>query len=279
MAWGKVTIYPVGNKTGKGTILARYKKSMIPFEPVLSGVNINMHLILEYLAFFIAFRYYLYLRKNGLDAISTNNRLSILIGAVFGALFLSRLMAFLENPILHLEQDWLSNLNNKTIMGGLFGGLLGVEIAKKIIAEKQSSGDLFTLPLILGISIGRIGCLLSGIKEFTYGKVTSSFLGMNLGDGQPRHAIALYEIGFLVLLFFIIKNLQHKKYGFKSGTYFKIFMVSYFGFRFLIEFIKPNTFYLFGLSSIQLLCIICLIYYYKFFLQGLSYAREKLYLL
>ena len=55
-------------------------------------------------------------------------------------------------------------------MGGLFGGLLGVELAKKIIGEKQSSGDLFVFPIILGIFIGRIGCFLSGINEFTYGK-------------------------------------------------------------------------------------------------------------
>ena len=58
-------------------------------------------------------------------------------------------------------------------MGGLFGGLLGVELVKKMIGEKQSSGDLFTLPIILGIIIGRLGCFLTGIKEFTFGKETS----------------------------------------------------------------------------------------------------------
>ena len=47
------------------------------------------------------------------------------------------------------------------------------------IGEKNSSGDLFTLPIILGIFIGRIGCFLTGINEFTYGKETNSFLGMN----------------------------------------------------------------------------------------------------
>lgn len=251
----------------------------MPYEPILFGVKVNMHLVLEYLAFFIAFRYYVILRKKSNDSISSNNRLSIIIGAIFGALLFSRLVAFFENPTLHQEQGWLAMVNNKTIIGGLFGGLLGVEMAKKIIGERQSSGDLFTLPIILGIIVGRIGCFLAGVKEFTYGKETTSILGMDVGDGIPRHPIALYEIVFLSCLFILIKRLQKRSYAFESGTYFKIFMVCYFSFRFFIEFIKPNTFFILGLSSIQILCLICFIYYYKFILQGFFHARKKLHLL
>ncbi|MFS4492684.1 prolipoprotein diacylglyceryl transferase family protein [Maribacter sp. 2308TA10-17] len=253
--------------------------SFLPYEPIVFGVKVNMHLVLEYLAFFVAFRYYLLLRKKSSDSISSNNRLSIIIGAIFGALFLSRLIAFFENPVLHYEQGWLSILNNKTIMGGLFGGLLGVELAKKIIGEKQSSGDLFTLPIIFGIIIGRIGCFLAGIKEFTYGVETNSFLGMDLGDGLQRHPIALYEIVFLIFLFFLVKRLQKNPNRFENGMIFKIFMISYFGFRFLIEFMKPNTFFIVGLSSIQLLCLICWLYYYKTLRKGILYAGNKLHLL
>ncbi|SIQ02795.1 prolipoprotein diacylglyceryl transferase family protein [Maribacter ulvicola] len=251
----------------------------IPFEPIVFGVKLNMHLILEYLAFFIGFRYYVFLRKRSTDAISSNNRLSILIGAVFGALFLSRLVAFFENPVTHIQEDWLYNLNNKTIMGGLFGGLLGVEFAKKIIGEKQSSGDLFTLPIILGIIIGRVGCFLAGIKEFTFGKETTFFTGIDLGDGLLRHPIALYEVVFLIFLFIIIQRLQKSKIKHRNGDLFKLFMVVYFTLRFCIEFIKPNPFYFLGLSSIQILCLICLVYYHKFILRGISYVRKKLYIL
>lgn len=251
----------------------------IPFEPVVFGIKLNIHLILEYLAFFVGFRYYVFLRKRSTDVISTNNRLSIIIGAVFGALFLSKVVAFLENPILHFDQNLLYNLNNKTIMGGLFGGLLGVELAKKIIGEKHSSGDLFTLPIILGIIIGRIGCFLSGTKEFTYGTETTFFTGMNLGDGVLRHPIALYEVVFLIILFIIIRRLQKLNRAFKNGNLFKLFMVAYFTLRFCIEFLKPNSFYFLGLSSIQILCLICLVYYYKFILEGITYVRKKLYLL
>ena len=188
-------------------------------------------------------------------------------------------MAFLENPPLHYSQGIISVLNNKTIMGGLFGGLLGVELVKKMIGEKQSSGDLFTLPIILGIAIGRLGCFLTGTREFTFGKETTFYFGMDLGDGLSRHPIALYEIIFLIGLFFVLKQLQKSTFYLKDGSYFKIFMISYFMFRFIIEFLKPNTYILLGLSSIQYLCLLCLLYYYKSIGKALNYARKKLYLL
>ncbi|PKV52490.1 prolipoprotein diacylglyceryltransferase [Aquimarina sp. MAR_2010_214] len=235
----------------------------IPFEPIVFGYKVNIHLILEYAAFFIGFRYYIYLKKRSQDSISSSNRLSIIIGAVFGAFLGSRFFGFLENPIFSFSPEYVVQLlSAKTIMGGLFGGLLGVELAKKIIREKHSSGDLFTFPIILGIIIGRTGCFLAGVKEFTYGKQTTSFLGMDLGDGLYRYPIALFEVVFLLVLWGVLRYFQTeiKK---ESGLLFKYFMISYFLFRFCIEFLKPNTFFVLGLSSIQYLCILCMIYYQK----------------
>ncbi|MDH7913787.1 prolipoprotein diacylglyceryl transferase family protein [Winogradskyella sp. SYSU M77433] len=245
----------------------------IPFQPEVFGITINVHLLLEYLAFFIAFRYYVILRKNSKDIISSNNRLSIILGAALGALIGSRIVGFFENPLIEFtKENLIQLLNTKTIMGGLFGGLLGVELAKNIIGEKQSSGDLFVFPIILGIFIGRIGCFLSGVNEFTYGKETTSIFGMDLGDGLMRHPTSLYELIFLIILFFVLKKIQ-KKVLLKNGDLFKIFMLSYFGFRFFIEFIKPNVFYVFGLSSIQILCVICWLFYSKFIIQKLKNAH------
>jgi phosphatidylglycerol:prolipoprotein diacylglycerol transferase len=250
----------------------------IPFELRLFEVPVNLHLILEYVAFFSAYRYYLHLRNRQVDAITTSNRLSIILGAAIGAFIGSRLIGFLENPIINLSTVSLLQLYNlKTITGGLFGGLVGVEFAKRIIRESNSSGDLFTLPIILGIFIGRIGCLFSGIKEFTYGNETTFFTGMNLGDGMQRHPIALYEMIFLAALFIVLKR-RFDKNDYSPGLLFQYFMLSYFTFRFFIEFIKPNTFFILRLSSIQWLCIICFGYYRKT-LTNLPRAYQKIYLL
>lgn len=251
----------------------------IPFEPIVLGRTLNIHLIFEYLAFFVAFRYYQFLKKSRIDTIGELNRLSIIIGAVFGAFIGSRLVGVLENPVFKYEgvSTIIQLFNVKTIMGGLFGGLLGVEISKKIIGEQESSGDLFTYPIILGIIIGRIGCFLYGINEFTYGIETNFFTGVDLGDGILRHPIALYEIVFLMLLAFFLKRVD--KRTLPNGFVFKLFMISYFGFRFFIEFLKPNVFYTLGLSSIQILCILCWFYYIKTIKKIAKYACKRLYLL
>ena len=245
---------------------------MVPDSPI------NLHLILEYLAFFTAYRYYVYLRKRSADPISSSNRLSIILGAAIGAFLGSRIMGFLENPAANINSlTFAQAYNLKTIMGGLFGGLLGVELSKRIIGEKNSSGDLFTLPIIAGIFIGRIGCFLSGTNEFTYGVTTSFFLGMDLGDGLQRHPLALYELVFLALLFVVLKKID-ERHNLENGALFQFFMLSYFGFRFFLEFLKPNAFFVLGLSSIQWLCILCFVYYRKT-LINLSRAYAKVYLL
>lgn len=245
----------------------------IPFEPIVYGFRINIHLILEYLAFFIAFRYYLELRKAAPDLISNRNRLSIILGAIIGALIGSRLIGFLEHPMITLNSgDLIYLLNTKSIMGGLFGGMIGVEVAKKIINEKHSSGDLFTYPIIIGIIIGRVGCFLSGVNEFTYGMETNAFTGMDLGDGKLRHPTSLYEIIFLIILFLLLKKI-HSFTQRENGLLFKIFMITYFGFRFFIEFLKPNVFFVLGLSSIQWLCVICWFYYFPTFKRRLTHAH------
>ena len=250
----------------------------LPLIPRLFGVPINVHLILEYVAFFVAYQYYRFLRSKITDPISSSNRSSIILGAALGALVGSRVVAFFENPFWDLSCISLLYLYNlKTIMGGLFGGLIGVELAKNFIGETNSSGDLFTLPIIAGILIGRVGCFLAGTNEFTYGNPTSFITGMDLGDGLQRHPLALYEIVFLIILFSIFQGL-YNRYKFVNGFLFKLFMLSYFGFRFLLEFFKPNMFFILGLSSIQWLCIICFVYYRKTLLV-LVRANQKLHLL
>jgi len=233
-----------------------------PIDITLGPLRISSHLVFELLAYVLGFRYYLLLRVKSEDPISEDNRLWILIGGAFGALIFSRLIGSLENPSEWAQAKYplLYMYQSKTIMGGLAGGLLGVEIAKLILGEKNSSGDLFTLPLIVAIMIGRIGCFLSGVSEPTYGISTSLPWGMNLGDGVLRHPTSLYEILFLCTLWALFYYFD-SRISFEMGIKFKLFMVSYFSFRFLIELIKPVPEIFMGLSTIQLLCIAILLYY------------------
>lgn len=233
-----------------------------PVELHCGSVHLSLHFVFELLAFGLGYRYYRHLRGTGTDPISSGNRLWILIGASAGAFLFSRLLGGLEDPVLFFSGTLTpaDYYGNRTIVGGLLGGLIGVELTKKLIGEKESSGDLFTYPLILAIMVGRVGCFLSGVAEPTYGVPSALPWAMNLGDGIPRHPVALYEILFLALLWIGLYALE-KRYDLRSGLRFVLFMMAYLLFRFGIDFIKPGFRFSFGLTSIQIACLSGLFYY------------------
>ena len=216
----------------------------------------------EFAAMFIGFRYFLFLRKKQGDNLESQNRLIVLVGAIFGSLIGSRVVGGLENieQLRTTDNLLLYFFSNKSIAGGLVGGLFGVECIKLLIREKKKSGDLFVFPLILALLIGRIGCFSMGIHEQTYGVVTHCMTGMNLGDGLRRHPVMLYEIAFLSVLWIILYRI-HQTIKLKSGTLFQYFMISYLVFRFFIEMLKPTVPYFLQLGTIQIACCIGLLYY------------------
>ena len=233
-----------------------------PFQFEIFEKTFYWHFIFETLAFFVGIKVYYFLKKRTADPISDINRLIIMIGAMIGALIGSRVIALLENPSQITDQTFLTIYQNKTVAGGFLGGLFGVEIIKKIIGVKIASGDLYVIPIIAALFIGRIGCFSMGIAEPTYGNETTFFTGMDLGDGLLRHPIALYEMLFMILLFIFFQKIKNKTLI--NGDRFKLFMVLYFLFRFLVEFLKPYEPLFLNLSSIQWSAIFIFGYYWKF---------------
>lgn len=236
------------------------------------GKTILAHPLFEALGMFIGMRYYFYLKRKSVEKLSFNTSAAVLIGATAGALIGSKLIGNLENPHKLFENFDLKTIwSNNTIVGGLAFGLIGVELAKKIVSHKESTGDLIVFPLMLAIIIGRIGCFLTGIYEETYGLPTHSVFGMHLGDEYLRHPVALYEIVFLTMLWIGLKQIQKKNYP--SGFVFQLFMLSYFTFRFFLDFIKPRVEIIGNLGTIQMVCICVIIYYIYTIKNTLSYHK------
>ncbi|HEX8357431.1 MAG TPA: prolipoprotein diacylglyceryl transferase family protein [Segetibacter sp.] len=233
-----------------------------PFALQLGSYEILLHTIFESAGYFIGFRYFLYLRKKQGDTIPVHNRIWIFIASIFGAIAGSRLVGGLEDieGLQSARSKLLYFYQNKTVLGGLLGGLVVVELVKKILKEKHSSGDLITYPFIVALIIGRIGCFSMGVYENTYGTVTSLVTGMDLGDGLARHPVCLYEIGFLLLLLIMLALLE-KRYVLSDGARFKLFMITYLCFRFLLDFIKPHYTFTIRLSTIQIAALLGLLYY------------------
>jgi len=225
------------------------------------GKTVLAHPLFEAIGMFIGMRYYFYLKRKSKEKVSFNTSAAVLIGATAGALLGSKLIGNLENPFTLFESFDLKKIwTNNTIVGGLAFGLIGVELAKRIVNHKESTGDLIVFPLMLAMIIGRIGCFFTGIHEETYGLPTKSIFGMHLGDQYLRHPVSLYEIAFLVVLWIYLKQIRNKK-KYSSGFVFQIFMLSYFTFRFFLDFIKPRVELIGNLGTIQLVCICVIIYY------------------
>lgn len=237
------------------------------------GTNFYLHNVLEFLAFFVGMRIYYYQKRKITDQISNQHRLWILIGAMIGALIGSRVVALLENPSTIGQQTWLTFYQNKTVAGGFLGGIFGVELVKKIINEKQNSGDLYVIPMIVALIIGRIGCFSMGVAEPTFGNKTTFFMGLNLGDGILRHPTSLYEIIYLLLLLLFFSTYRFNQWP--HGNVFKLWMSLYFLYRFVIEYLKPHEVLGFGFSSIQWCSIIIFTHYTIYYLLYF-YKNKKL---
>ncbi|MEO7445710.1 MAG: prolipoprotein diacylglyceryl transferase family protein [Ferruginibacter sp.] len=227
--------------------------------------KILLHVILEFLAFFTGFRYFLFLKKKHGDVLTTGNRTWIIIATIFGALAGSRLLGGLEDPpqIIKADNVLLYFYMNKTVLGGFLGGLWAVEAVKKMLGEKTASGDLFVYPIIFALIIGRLGCFSTGLLEETYGVPTTLFTGIELGDGIPRHPVTIYEIFYLAGLWIMLKIVA-TKFSLANGSLFKLFMMAYLLFRFLLDFIKPHYTWSIGLSSIQIAALLGLLWYIQF---------------
>ena len=226
----------------------------------LGFLKIHPHILFESLAYAVAFR--LMLRNVRQDSISTAQRSSVVVGGMVGALLGAKLLVLLQHIDLlwqNRQQFLLLFLQGKTVVGALLGGLIGVEITKKVIGVKQSTGDVFVYPLIAGTAIGRIGCFLTGLSDKTYGIATNLPWGIDFGDGITRHPTQLYEITFLIILTIFLRF--RSRYNYQQGDLFQFYLISYLTFRFLIDFIKPDFHAFLGLSAIQTACLIAILYY------------------
>jgi len=221
---------------------------------------VHPHFFFETLAYVVGFRLYLRRRRQRGDYLEDGARWSVVTAAAVGAVVGSRLLFWVEDPaatLSHLEHP-LVLIGGKSIVGALVGGWIAVEIVKRWIGVTEATGDLFAVPLAVGIGIGRIGCFLSGLPDGTYGTATSLPWGIDLGDGVARHPTALYESVFALALAFVLARIGPRA---RLGDVFKLFMAAYLTFRLLVEGLKPGVSLALGLTAIQWVCVGGLAYY------------------
>jgi phosphatidylglycerol:prolipoprotein diacylglycerol transferase len=149
---------------------------------------------------------------------------------------------------------WFSN--GKTILVGLVGGYMGVEVAKWTMQIRIRTGDTFAVPVPVAISIGRIGCFVGGC---CYGTPTSLPWGIRFPtvDELPRHPTQLYESLFHAVAAVVLAGLVDRKRF--SGNLIKLYLIAYASFRFLTEFIRPEVRMVVGLTAYQWACLVIVV--------------------
>lgn len=136
----------------------------------------------------------------------------------------------------------------RTLLGGFLGGILAVRVTKARLGIRTRKGDALVPAIGIGLAIGRIGCFLRGC---CCGQVTRLPWGVDFGDGLRRHPTELYEAAFGLIWFAASVNRPKGE----RGALFDLFMLSYFSFRFGLEFIRTEEVVRFGLTGFQLVCI------------------------
>ncbi|HEX2065279.1 MAG TPA: prolipoprotein diacylglyceryl transferase family protein, partial [Candidatus Thermoplasmatota archaeon] len=216
--------------------------------------QVHPHIVFEALGYTLGFQLFLLLRRRRGEPLAPGQRPVLVLAAVAGALVGSKLLAWLVDPaaLWAHRADWRAWVEGKTIVGGLLGGHLSVAWAKHHLGVARSTGDLYALPLAVGIAVGRIGCFLTGLGDRTYGVATALPWGVDFGDGVHRHPTPLYELAFLAVLALLLwRRMRHP---WAEGHLFRLFMASYLGWRLLVGFIQPDA-TLLGLSAIQWACV------------------------
>ncbi|MBK7874231.1 MAG: prolipoprotein diacylglyceryl transferase [Planctomycetes bacterium] len=241
----------------------------------LFGVSLHAHVVFEVLAYALAFRVYLARKRRFGDPLAPETRWLLVAAAAVGAAIGSKLLSWFVYPAALAEHAgdvrWL--MQQKTIVGAILGGWIAVEFAKHKAGVATRTGDLFAVPLCVGIAVGRVGCFLAGLDDRTFGSPSALPWAIDFGDGVARHPVQLYESAFALLLAVVLhrrEGLLHaeraraieatsvsglEREGVDAratapGSVFRAFLAAYFAFRVAVDFLKPVPTFA-GLGTLQ----------------------------
>lgn len=182
-------------------------------------------------------------------SLKSSDKIAIGLGAFCGAMLGAKLpFALMDWDGLRSGAVWFSN--GKTIVCGMVGAYVGVELAKWICEIRIKTGDSFAVPAAVAVAIGRLSCFVAGC---CYGTPTTLPWGVRfqLADGGlvARHPTQLYESMFHLLIAILMAVLRQQ--GIWHGQLVKFYIINYLVYRWLTEFIRPEPKMWFTLTGYQ----------------------------
>lgn len=174
------------------------------------------------------------------------------LSAFTGAMLLAKLPYLIPGLPGFQDADH-SLIGGKTILFGMVGGYLGVELGKKSIGLKSKTGDSFVVPVAASIAIGRLACFAGGC---CYGTPSTAAWAVvfPIVDHVPRHPTQLYEFAFHATCAGIAAWML--KRGILQGQLIKAYFITYFGYRFFTESLRPEPVVVAGLTAYQIASVL-----------------------
>lgn len=180
-----------------------------------------------------------YERTPGHMFIGAGALLGAMIGSKVGMVLFAADMRELWEAALGLD------FTGKTVVGGIGGAYLGVEITKKLVGVRHSTGDAFAVSVPLAQAFGRVGCFLNGCCP---GIALSGPLAVG-GRFPQQLAETVLDLGLAGLLWSI--RLAPRP----QGWLFRYYLAGYAGIRFALEFVRGDTGPRVGLTLVQWVCL------------------------
>ena len=197
--------------------------------------------------------------RAGAGGLTRPGNFAVMVGLLAGAAIGNKLVFLIERPdAWDLLVSGQAAFPGQSIVGGLLGGLIGVELAKALTRQTRSTGDAMVWPLTWGILVGRMGCYLAGLHDDTFGLPSALPWAMDFGDGVPRHPTQLYDMALVLALALAV----HGRFNAVPGLAFKLFLSGYLAWRLIVDGWKPVPHaYAWGWSGIQWVCAVALAAY------------------
>lgn len=151
---------------------------------------------------------------------------------------------------------WAWTTDGKTITTAIAGAYLAVEATKWALGIRVKTGDAFALPAAVALAIGRWGCFFGGCCYGAECDLPWAVPFEHEGIVSLRHPTQIYESLFhasMAVVLIVVIRFDVLKY-----QRLKLYLIAYFVYRFLTEFIRPEPDFALGLTWYQwtVLCMI-----------------------
>ena len=224
---------------------------MYPVLYTLHGVPVRAYAVFVGLGFLAAYairraevRRLGYARTPGHAYVGVGALLGAMIGSKVGMLLFAADMHALWEAALALD------FTGKTVVGGIGGAWLGVEVTKRIVGVTHSTGDAFAVSVPVAQALGRVGCFLNGCCPGIQLSSSGSWAALAVGGRFPQQLVeTAADLGLAALLWSIRRRER------PQGWLFRYYILGYAAIRFMLEFVRDDVGPRIGLTLVQWVCL------------------------